>query len=239
MRTFKLFTLVTVALLTLFAPSSAAGRDFSGRMPTIATVTRADPALLHFPSSSCPGAPGFVTGADVRLSWIPAADALQQWVDVSIFDNDFAPGTFVSVGPLARGVTSVDWKDLVPNVAHYFRVNTRTAEGWKASGTVAFVPCGSPKVIDATWVCRADGRADVTLRWAAASSEVLAQWVDLSLTLNGFAPDTFLAAGPLPGSDQAFLWRDVLANMPHYYRTNSYSVFGWGPSQTGFFIARC
>lgn len=234
MRTFKFFALATVAVLTLFAPNPS-----SGNGPPVAQANSGDPALLHFPTSHCPGAPIFVPGADVKFSWIPAAGAIQQWVDVSIFDNGFAPGTFVSVGPLGGNVTSVDWKNLVPNLAHFYRVNTRTAEGWKTSGTVAFVPCGSAKLLETTWHCKPGGRADVTLRWAAPSSTVNAQWVDLSLQLNGFRPSSFISAGPLAPTDQAFVWRDVYANVAHYFRTNSFSVFGWSPSQTGFFVARC
>jgi hypothetical protein len=241
---FKVFALATVALLTLFAPAPSFGGSEppapvvseSGQAPSAATAAAA--AILRFPESDCPGFPGFIWTSNVTFNWAATGEGLQ-WLDISIFDNGFAPGTFVSLGPLGPDVSSVNWNDMVPNVAHFWRVNTRTADGWSPSAIIPFVPCGSPKVIEARWYCTGDGRADVLIRWAPTSSPVHATWIDLSLSFNGFAPGTFIGAGPIPASDYAFLWRGVKANEPHYYRSHALNAFGWFPSQTGMFTARC
>jgi hypothetical protein len=241
--TIRLLALATVALLTLLGPRLLKENPGELQTPHLgvapAAATARDPVLLHFPGSECPGAPFFVSSAHVNFRWVPADGAQQQWLDVSIFDNGFTPRTFLSLGPLGGDVDSVNWRDLVPNVAHFWRVNTLTSDGWITSGTVAFVPCGSPKVLDVGWECTGGGRANVTLRWAPVSSPGDTTWLDLSLAFNGFIPGTFIGAGPLPGTDQTFVWRNVQANVPHYFRSNAYTVLGWTPSQTGMFNARC
>jgi hypothetical protein len=62
----------------------------------------------------------------------------EQWVDLSLFDNGFAPGTFLGAGPLPPGQYTFVWDGLIPNATHYVRVNTLTAEGWAPSQTLIF-----------------------------------------------------------------------------------------------------
>src|SRR5581483_7493837 len=62
----------------------------------------------------------------------------EQWVDLSLFDNGFAPGTFLGAGPLPPGQTVFAWDGLIPNATHYLRVNTLTADGWFPSQTLIF-----------------------------------------------------------------------------------------------------
>jgi hypothetical protein len=59
-----------------------------------------------------------------------------QWLDVSLVNNGFAPGTFFSIGPIPGNVgyqvaPSLGSRDTV----HYWRINTLTPLGWVASPT--------------------------------------------------------------------------------------------------------
>ena len=54
----------------------------------------AAPASLGTPDVTCSAA-----GASVNFRWTPAADAIEQWLDVSTRNDNFA-GTILSAGPL-------------------------------------------------------------------------------------------------------------------------------------------
>src|SRR4051812_30704260 len=53
----------------------------------------------------------------VHLQWATYGQGLQ-WVDLSVFNNDFAPGTFLSLGPLSPAQSSFAWDGLLPGVLH-------------------------------------------------------------------------------------------------------------------------
>jgi hypothetical protein len=67
-----------------------------------------------------------------------------QWVDLSIFNNGFAPATFIGFGPLDPLTASITWEGLLPAAPHVARVNTLTPAGWSASNTLLFrtLDCG-------------------------------------------------------------------------------------------------
>src|SRR4051812_49175930 len=92
------------------------------------TPAGAAAALLDRPTFTCGAG-----AATVRFSWRPASDASVQYIDVSLADNGFALGTFMSAGPFDGAVASYAWNGMRPNVRHYFRVNTLTPDGWVAS----------------------------------------------------------------------------------------------------------
>jgi hypothetical protein len=161
------------------------------------------------------------------------------YLDLSVFDNDMADGTYFSVA-LAPGTTSYTWNGLQPGIAHFWRVTAMGLNGdWVTSGFGQFTPCGTQRLLTVVYDCTSGSRATVTFRWAPTSSPGLFQFLDLSLFNNDFAPGTFLGAGPLQGSSQALTWPAILANATHYFRVNTFTIFGWGPSLTGTFVARC
>ena len=84
-------------------------------------------------SQSCP-ANGGVT---VTFAWLPSFRGAQ-WLDLSLQNNGFAPGTFVGVGPLAAHEGSFTWDGVLAARRHYLRVNTFTPAGWRTSGTLTF-----------------------------------------------------------------------------------------------------
>ena len=67
-----------------------------------------------------------------------------QRLDLSLFDNGFAGGTFIGAGPLWGSAQTFTWDGLLPGAVHYYRVNTKSAlGGWHPSGTYSF----------RTWAC--------------------------------------------------------------------------------------
>jgi hypothetical protein len=61
-----------------------------------------------------------------------------QWIDLSLYNNGFAQGTFIGLGPLSPYSNSQPWGGLLPGNWHYLRVNTLTQYGWYPSQTVSF-----------------------------------------------------------------------------------------------------
>ncbi len=175
----------------------------------------------------------------VSFGWIPDGSGAQ-WIDLSLSDNGFAPGTFVSVGPLSSFVSGFAWSGIAPGRVHYARVNTLSSSGWIPSETSAFVTkdCSfghtagliNPRAV----YCDA-----VTLQWAPALPTGQLQWIDLSLQDNGFAPGTFVSVGPFPGAVSSFFWAGLRAGSTHYWRVNTWTGVGWSPSATGTFTTGC
>lgn len=76
-----------------------------------------------------------------------------------------------------------------------------------------------------------------------------AAWIDLSLKNNGFAPGTFLSAGPFPALDagagtpgwrytNTYAWRNLTPGVTHYFRVNLLYGGQWYPSATqSFFVS--
>jgi hypothetical protein len=162
------------------------------------------------------------------------------YLDLTLFDNNFQDGTFITA-VLPAGTTSFTWRGLLPGQAHFWRVTGQGLDGtWVMSNFASFTPCGTQRLLTTSYVCTGGGRATVIFRWAPSSSAGLLQFLDLTLFNNGFAPGTFLGAGPLPPDQQALVWPGILANTVHFYRVNNLTqFFGWGPSVTGTFVASC
>lgn len=92
-------------------------------------------AFLGQPASTCANG-----SASVTFSWTPGSGVVQ-WLDISLYNNGFAGGTFLGAGPMGLGQSSLTWNGIKPGLVHYWRVNTLTSAGWIASATGQFVPC--------------------------------------------------------------------------------------------------
>lgn len=126
--------------------------------PILATLAAAGSVILALgtttPAVAYPAAENIFTSEQcvsvdsVRLavSWT-GYNMGDQWLDVSLANNGFAPGTFASVGPIPSGQDSVVGEGLNPGAWIYFRVNTLTAGGWAPSDTFAVF---SPECVLAT-----------------------------------------------------------------------------------------
>jgi beta-lactamase class A len=90
------------------------------------------------------------TGAyDVRVFflWGPSRSG-PQWLDLSIFNNNFAPGTFIGVGALGADRWGFVWDGLSQGTTHFARVNTLTPSGWHTSRTLSFyTPVCDPSLV--------------------------------------------------------------------------------------------
>jgi hypothetical protein len=133
----KVFSSVFLILLILL------GMGVEG----VDTATAADqpppaPALV---TSNFPGADNVTIGQDclsdgfvrLRLGWT-AYNLGIQFVDLSLFNNGWFPGTFLGAGPLFPAQNNLVWDGLLPGATHFVRVNTLTAFGWQPSPTFSF-----------------------------------------------------------------------------------------------------
>jgi peptidoglycan/xylan/chitin deacetylase (PgdA/CDA1 family) len=83
----------------------------------------------------------------VTFTW-QSSGAGEQWLDLSLYDNGFAPGTFAGWGPFAAGDSTATWDGLDSLTTFFARINTATPSGWKTSSTFSFrsgqCPAGHP-----------------------------------------------------------------------------------------------
>jgi hypothetical protein len=63
-------------------------------------------------------------------------DPRQQWVDLSLQNNGWLAGTFLSAGPFGPNADYFDWNGIQPGARHYIRVNQLLQNNvWDASPT--------------------------------------------------------------------------------------------------------
>ena len=126
---------------------------------SVGNVTRTgasqSPVFAGGPITAYPGAENLAVvsqscltlgGVRVEFSW-KTFDEGPQFIDLTIFNNNFAAGTFIGAGPIDSTQSTFVWDGLVPNQRHYARVNTNTFAGWITSNTVTFQTpsdCGPP-----------------------------------------------------------------------------------------------
>jgi hypothetical protein len=216
-------------------------------------------AATPAPSARADVAPpeNFVSGIDcpgdgARVAFmIPGAEELNVtvgaipdaiWIDLSLFNNNFARGTFLGVGPFelqpSRQVPR--WGSVIPAEMHYYRLNARFGAEWREIGRGSFETPNCMFV--GAYSCVTDGTSVVTFRlpqtFLSPERPVLQQWIDLTLFAsprnplldNGFPPGTFIGAGPFPPEGATFMWRGIIAARRHFYRVN---LLHGGPPTVG------
>ena len=113
--------------------------------PSPADTVSADPLVASQITVSAQQCDTLFPGtASVTISWAPSRRG-QQWLDISLFNNRFAPGTFVGIGPFPPGASSFVWSGLRPGLTHFLRINTLSPYGWETSRSIAFATqaCGT------------------------------------------------------------------------------------------------
>jgi len=194
-------------------------------------------AVTQSCSAAVPGA------ATVTFAWpAPGKDAVQTWVDISLTEG-FIPGWFHGHGPLTGGQTAYALDGVPQGLKFFYRVNTLYSFGWKETAAGAFVSnCGGnggsggpPATIEVVQKCDGDGTVKATFKWKANASGP--QWLDLSTMNNGFAPGTFVGAGPVPSGTGMHTWPGIAKGLTHYWRVNALTPAGWSSSDTGAFTA--
>ena len=102
-------------------------------------VPSTEASLVHA-SVYCITPPG--AGAEVTFHWQAAPGASMQFLDISLVDNGFQPGSYAAIGPLSGGDQSFKVPGAIKGQLHYWRVTALTPDGWIASETGIFMPCG-------------------------------------------------------------------------------------------------
>jgi len=110
---------------------AAARQEDSSRAKEVALGPAPDPIVVQ---QSCGSDPRYVS---VTFRWGPSGKG-EQWVDISLFANDFAAGTFIGVGSFTSKVGQITWDGLMSGRTQYLRVNTLTSTGWESSKTLVF-----------------------------------------------------------------------------------------------------
>lgn len=108
--------------------------------------------------------------------WTPS-NAGVQYLDLSIDNNGFAPGTYIGAGGFSAGTWGFIWNGLTQGTTHFARIDTLSASGWHASSTLAFF----------TPICNA-ATYDV-----APAGDMLALRDSIATAINGTTIDTAVA----------------------------------------------
>jgi len=170
------------------------------------------------------------------FSWPPAYGAHQVWLDLSVYDNNFAGSSFVGVGPFNPNATSYTWQGLQPGLQYYYRVHALYSDGWHALKLGSFVSgrCGGEPAImqsvEQQCSMAYPGKVATTFNWAPSLLPSSSQWLDLTPYNTGFAPGTFAGAGPLPSGQSSYTWDGLEPGMTYYWRVNTQAPDGWRTS---------
>ena len=73
----------------------------------------------------------------VTFLWAPSNAGIQ-YLDLSIYNNGFAPDTFIGAGGFGPPAWGFVWNNLTQGTTHFARVDTLSGSGWHASSTLAF-----------------------------------------------------------------------------------------------------
>lgn len=224
------------------------------------TVDAAAPRPMNFVyAQQCPApfadpSANFAIPGGRDLPSLGAEGADEVWIDLSIFDNGFAGGTFLAAGPFfpnRGGALEFQWHGIDKAFTHYYRLNALRDGRWLELGRGWFEPinCG---VVEGTEcnIGHADGSLGVQFGIAEAHSppgrQAIEQWFDLTLfanplnpTLdNGWVQGTFVGAGPFPIRGTHFTWDGILPARRHFYRKNVlHASTGWEQTYSGSFVS--
>lgn len=155
------------------------------------------------------------------------------WIDLSLFNNNFTPGTFVNSGPYVPQEfrrSDVQWDGILPQRTHYYRLNALIGGKWVELGRASFeslncgdflsFTCDPITITNTVEMVSADRAAS-----GGPSSSSPDKWVDISLSNNGFLPGTFFG---MRMTDSHTIWRGIVPGQRHYYRHHwFYPGQGW------------
>jgi hypothetical protein len=146
---------ITIRLSPTPAPTRTASPNHTETAAASSpTPAAAKPTPWSYPAASPPelyAAECLGTGLDsVRLFvfWNPS-HAGEQYLDFSIFNNNFAPGTYLSIGSFAQDGWSYVLDGVRQGTTHYLRINTWTGTAWAPSYPLQFfTPVCDPLVAE-------------------------------------------------------------------------------------------
>jgi hypothetical protein len=211
---------IGLALVTATrSPSTGAGQS----PPPPATIFQA--CSVAYPGSVA-----------VTFAWPPTPGALQQWVDLSLFDNGFQPGTFLGA-PVEIGMETAYWDGIAPELPHFYRVNVLYPDGWVTVASGSFVSIGGcPKptaiIYGALVECSGGDFFDTTFEWSPGGGD--SQWLDFAWSAEEMALGTYQGYGPLSPDAESYKLR-IPTNTPFWWRVNTHSAAGWSPTGVWYF----
>ena len=229
---------------------------FASAAPTRA-ATATPPPATHVYLMSCTTA-----GVDVMFL-MPSPTETQQelavqgvsgtvnsvWIDLSLADNNFFPGSFVSLGAFGSQIEghSVFWSGLLPGKQHFYRYNALVGERWIQIGsgyfetpdcdTVTRIACDGVepflnKVRFYLPVWRGRGAGPPPDKGNPV------EWLDLTLWYD-FLEGSSIVGTPIHAPTTIDM--SVLPGIRHFYRGNVLAIDGqWYPEWHGTFLSlRC
>jgi hypothetical protein len=170
------------------------------------------------------------------------------WIDLSLFNNGFRPGTFLGLGPIPSldDHRAVSWPGLRSGLMHFYRINARVGSQWYEVTSGRFETPDCVHVV--RMACDEQHHVDVTFRvhqpGIIEHGSPVETWLDLTLRGDGYLPGTFLGAGPFAARPPypepfgtTFVWRGLIILNRHYWRTNTLvQPFGWVMQRAGSFL---
>jgi hypothetical protein len=165
---------------------------------------------------------------NIAFAWQPLYGGQEQWLDVSNVDNGFRLDTRWTTGPLRPDVASHTWEGLPDSPTPlYWRINTRSDDGWMPSPTRTVSPCAATG-LTANAQC-GPGPHSVEFGWTPSTLPVNLQYLEVSSFDNGFAANTFRSADIPPGETQ-ISWQD-LPGAAVLWRVHTLTPRGWRSSE--------
>lgn len=176
------------------------------------------------------------------------------WIDLTLFDNNFARGTFLGFGPfgVVDDAGTFGLEGLIPVSLHHYRLNALVDGRWHELGRAEFETptCNAMRGFE----CEGSGTVSVLFELPAfdfTPGRPVEVWLDLSLFNNGFARGTFIGSGPFPPPESAsapspppiatrFRWEGIVSARLHFVRLNVLTDEGeWHEVVTSFLTPDC
>jgi hypothetical protein len=224
---------LAISALSLGLAIALLTTNIGRQQPATTSVAEAAASAVTVTGQQC------LTASDVRVAfnWNGLNEG-SQWVDLSLTNNGFIPGTFVGIGPIASGQTSFAWDGILGGFTHYLRINTLTAYGWSISPTIVFTTrndCAlaisqTPRGVPATnfavsQVCMPNGATRGVATWT--SSNQGQQWLDDSAYNADYAPNSYVSMGPMAPGQNALNWDGLVPGTWHFARISTGTPSGW------------
>ncbi len=143
----RLMSLWSVILATVALPAAASGRFAEADAAALAIKLVSQPASYESPARDaftlmavdgrCSRT--VLQASDVELRWEVKREGVESHrVDISEFADGFAKGRYLTSGDLPGSEREIPFQDARPGLYYYWRLLTKTSEGWIVSGTGRF-----------------------------------------------------------------------------------------------------
>lgn len=191
------------------------------QLPRSADQADAAEITLGLPVATC--APD--GAATVYFAWTPIEGASATYIDLSLNDNGFVPGTYISGGPFEGNAGSLAWPGILASQPHFWRVAAQVGNGFVYSSAGSFNACGVPTILTPGVQCTSTTTMAVTFRWSLLTAAGGWSWLDLGYDPT-FAQDTYTGIS-LDPSISTYTWQNLDGNAPWYARVTRVTADGY------------